>query len=130
MNNVQKKLAKKYLQQVKAKIPYHTKCSKHMLQNLALGIDEYTLENPDFTFEQLIENFGSPEDIASTLLENVASKDIIHSIKQTRTLICTIVLLIIVFAFCIRCIAKTEAVGIEEVIYMSKPATTETTSGN
>ncbi len=129
MNNVKKKLIKQYLHQVKAKIPYRSKCSKHMLQNLSLSIDEYTLENPDFTLEQLRENFGSPEDIASTLLEDMDSKDIIHSIKQTRRLICSIVLLVIVFTFCIRCITHTEAVGIEEVIYSSNPVI-ETTSGN
>lgn len=121
MNNVKKKLIKQYLHQVKAKIPYRSKCSKHMLQNLSLSIDEYTLENPDFTLEQLRENFGSPEDMDS--------KDIIHSIKQTRRLICSIVLLVIVFTFCIRCITHTEAVGIEEVIYSSNPVI-ETTSGN
>ncbi len=125
MKNSQKKLAKKYLQQVKANIPYHTKCSKHVLQNLTLGIEEYALENPDFNLEQLIENFGSPEDIASTLLDDVDSENIVRSIKLKRKLFCAIVVLLILFVFCIQYMGRTETVGIEEVIYTSEPPISE-----
>lgn len=121
MKNSQKKLAKKYLQQVKAKIPFQTKCSKHVLQNLALSIEEYALENPDFDMEQLIENFGSPEDIASTLLEDVDSKNIVHSIRLKRKLFCVIVCLLILLLFCMRHFSSNDAVGIQEVIYTSNP---------
>lgn len=119
MKNSQKKLAKKYLQQVKAHIPYQTKCSKHVLQNLTLGIEEYALENPDFNLEQLIENFGSPEDITSTLLEDVDSEHIVRSIRSKRKLFCTIVVLLILFAFCMRYFSRTDAIDIQEVIYTS-----------
>lgn len=121
MKNSQKKLAKKYLQQVKARIPYQTKCSRHVMQNLTLGIEEYALENPDFDMEQLIENFGSSEDIASTLLEDVDSKNIVRSIKQKRKLFCVIVILLILFLVCIRHFSSNNAVGIQEVIYTSNP---------
>ena len=117
MKNSQKKLAKKYLQQVKANIPYQTKCSKHVLQNLTLGIEEYALENPDFNFEQLIENFGSPKDIASTLLEDFDSEHIVRSMKVKRRLFYTIVVLLVLFVFCISYFSNSDAVDIQEVIY-------------
>lgn len=127
MKNSQKKLAKKYLQQVKVKIPYQTKCSRHVLQNLTLGIEEYALENPDFDMEQLIENFGSPEDIASSLLEDVNSKNIVRSIKSKRILICAIVVLLILFVVGIQHFINHQTTGIEEVIYTSKPPVVTTT---
>lgn len=122
MKNSQKKLAKKYLQQVKAKIPYQTQCSKHVLQNLALSIEEYALENPDFEMEQLIENFGSPEDIASTLLEDVDSKNIVRSIKLKHKLFCVIVVLLILFVFCIFYRRTHQGIKVQEVIYTSGTA--------
>lgn len=121
MKSSQKKLAKKYLQQVKANIPYQTKCSKHVLQNLTLGIEEYALENPDFDLEQLIDNFGSPEDIASTLLEDVDSEHIVRSIKSKRKLFCTIIVLLILLVFCMRYYSRTDAVKIQEIIYTLDP---------
>lgn len=120
MKNSQKKLAKKYLQQVKAKIPYQTQCSKHVLQNLALSIEEYALENPDFDMEQLIENFGSPENIASTLLEDVDSKNIVHSIKLKRKLFCVIVGLLILFVISVYYRRLHQGIKVQEVIYTSE----------
>lgn len=130
MKNSQKKLAKKYLQLVKAKIPFQTKCSKHVLQNLALSIEEYALENPDFDMEQLIENFGSPEDIASTLLEDVDSKNIMRSIKSKRILISAIFVLLILFVVGVQHFISHQTTGIEEVIYTSKPPVVTTIPEN
>lgn len=120
MKNSQKKLAKKYLQQVKANIPYQTECSKHVLQDLSLGIEEYALENSDFDLKQLIENFGSPKDIASTLLEDVDSESIVRSIKLKRRLSCAIVVLLILFALCIYYYGTFQGIKIQEVIYTSE----------
>ena len=111
MKNSQKKLAK---------IPYQTQCSKHVLQNLALSIEEYALENPDFDMEQLIENFGSPENIASTLLEDVDSKNIVHSIKLKRKLFCVIVGLLILFVISVYYRRSHQGIKVQEVIYTSE----------
>lgn len=124
MNNKQKVLAKRYTYLVKAKIPYHTNCSRHMLENLSLSIEEYALENPDFTLNELFENFGTPEDISASLLDDIPSGKIIGSFKLKRKLFCIFLVLLTCLIYCIHHICNFDnhqAIGITEVIYTSEP---------
>lgn len=102
MNKNQKLLIAKYLKQVKSDIPFKNKCSKHMLKNLKLSITDFCQENPDFTFDSLVNTFGTPAEIADTLLEEVPPEKIIHSIKQRKVILCaSVVMLVVVSAiFC------------------------------
>lgn len=124
MNNKQKSLAKRYTHLVKAKIPYRTSCSKHMLENLSRSIEEYALENPDFTLDELFENFGTPEDISASLLDDIPSGKIVGSFKLMRKFFCIFLILLICLIYYIHHICNFnnhQAVGITEVIYTSEP---------
>lgn len=84
MNKKQEQIIKQYLKQVKSNIPFRNKCSQHLLKNLTLSISEIFTENPAFTLNDLMEHFGTPNDIAGILLEEVPTEKIVHIIKQRR----------------------------------------------
>ena len=61
----------RYLHDVRSVFPVFQKSEQRFFQDFSSAIQEYQNTHPDCTFEELKENFGSPEDIITEYYDNI-----------------------------------------------------------
>ena len=93
MNN--KKLIRKYIKNLKVALPCPRRRKKKYIKDISESIGNILSTNPEITYEQLICDFGSPEEIANFYL-NEAPSSLTQGYKRIRHL--RIGLIIVVFA--------------------------------
>lgn len=89
---------KTYLKQVKNLLPILSKQEKRFLRDLKNDIDEFSNIKPEASLEDLINEFGNPNDIVHDYIESVDLDYIIKRIS-TRKTICRAVIIILLLAF-------------------------------
>lgn len=68
MSNLQKEL-KEYYKELRSELPGSAKKRKAVIASLKSSIDCYIAENPDASFESIVESFGTAEEIANSNIE-------------------------------------------------------------
>lgn len=86
---------KKYLADIKQLLYAKTPSRKILLKNLAQSIDSYTLEHPHFTYDDLVQNFGTPTDIAESYYESLNSKEIYKKTFSKKAIVIGISILLL-----------------------------------
>lgn len=72
---------KNYLKNCKNLFPIYSKYERQFIQRLKSQIEEYQLEIPNATCEDLIKQFGSPTEVIVSYYDNV---DINYLLKKTN----------------------------------------------
>lgn len=98
-----KSIIEEYLNEVKENI-YRLEKTDRFIDEIRSSLTDYVENNPDCDFEDLVNQFGSPEDVAKEYLDSYAyssPKEISKKNRKRRILI--IILFIFVIALIIFC---------------------------
>lgn len=68
-------MIKKYIRRCKNCFPVYGKEERQFLKRLRYRMEEYTQENPDVTYQQLEERFGTPIDIVKSYYDSLEDED-------------------------------------------------------
>ena len=73
---------KKYIKYVKKIIPFYSKDKKEFLKLLTQKIIEFSNTHPNFTYQNIIDEFGSPNEVAGSYIESLENDDIIKQLNK------------------------------------------------
>lgn len=121
-----KSIIEEYLNEVKENI-YRLEKTDRFIDEIRSSLTDYVENNPDCDFEDLVNQFGSPEDVAREYLDSCAyssPKEISKKNRRRRTLIIILaVLLAALVAYCIDISKQTQSKATDVVtIYEEVPA--------
>lgn len=113
----------KYQNEIKKKIPDEYPGKKEILQAIEHNLYDFLEEHPTASFENILEEFGSPSEIANSFMERLSGKEI-HTIfqkrkRQKKVLLSICILFLILFLLLCRYLYylfDNTAVIIEETI--------------
>lgn len=91
-------IKKEYLSRFKNAIPKSLPQKSSVLQQLGQTIDEYLEINNEPTLEKMIQDLGTPEEVASEYYENQFSDELLY-IHKRHVFIISIILAIFVILF-------------------------------
>ena len=104
-------IIEKYLNEVKENI-YSPEKTDRFIDEIRSSLTDYVENNPDCDFEDLVNQFGNPEDVAREYLDSYAyssPKEISKKNRRRRILIIIlIVLLAALIAYCIDISKQTQ----------------------
>ena len=75
---------KKYIKYVKKIIPFYSKDKKEFLKLLTQKIIEFSNTHPNFTYQNIIDEFGSPNEVAGSYIETLNSDEIIKKLNKKK----------------------------------------------
>ena len=84
LDSVQEKEIKKYIKYVKKIIPFYSKDKKEFLKLLTQKIIEFSNTHPNFTYQNIIDEFGSPNEVAGSYIETLNSDEIIKKLNKKK----------------------------------------------
>ena len=91
------KESKKYFDEIKELIPSKNKRTKDFLKNFKSQIEEYETDNIDCTYNDLIQEFGFPEDVIASYFGESQINELIKNLTIKRYLkLITIVIITVV----------------------------------
>ncbi len=106
-----KSIIEEYLNEVKENI-YRLEKTDRFIDEIRSSLTDYVENNPDCDFEDLVNQFGSPEDVAREYLDSYAyssPKEISKKNRRRRILIIIlVVLLAALIAYCIDISKQTQ----------------------
>lgn len=92
-------MAKKYIRRCKNCFPVYGKEERQFLKRLRHRIEEYAQENPDVTYRQLEERFGTPIDIVKSYYDSLEDEDrLIDRACFSRTLKKVMIIILMVIS--------------------------------
>lgn len=77
-------IACKYLKEVKRNLPYFMANKKTFLKDFQDNLSVFSEEKPDAAWEDLVQRFGTPEEIAISFLPEVDSKGGLKKVKRKK----------------------------------------------
>lgn len=80
---MQNEKIEQYIRQVLAEI-HNLSSSDAFIEALRQQLYDYAEEYPDFSLEELENNFGTPEDVANDFLESVQKVTPVHAAKNKK----------------------------------------------
>ena len=95
---------KKYIKYVKKIIPFYSKDKKEFLKLLTQKIIEFSNTRPNCTYQNIIDEFGSPNEVAGSYIESLENDDIIKQLNKKyifKTLV-TIIIFISIGIWCLE----------------------------
>lgn len=92
-------MVKKYIRRCKNCFPVYGKEEQQFLKRLRHQMEEYAQENPDVTYQQLEEWFGTPIDIVKSYYDSLEDEDrLIDRACFSRTLKKVMIIILIVIS--------------------------------
>ena len=92
-------MVKKYLRRCKNCFPVYGKEEQQFLKRLRHQMEEYAQENPDVTYQQLEEWFGTPIDIVKSYYDSLEDEDrLIDRACFSRTLKKVMIIILMVIS--------------------------------
>ena len=90
---------KKYIKYVKKIIPIYSKDKKEFIQLLTQKIIEFSNEHDSCSYQDIVDEFGSPNEVAGSYIETLNSDEIIKKLNKKKIINIFISVIIIL---CIR----------------------------
>lgn len=89
---------KKYIKYVKKIIPIHSKDKKEFISLLTYRINEFSNELDICTYQDIVNEFGTPNEVAGSYIENLDSDEIIKKLNRKKLFkyISSIILVLII----------------------------------
>ncbi len=88
---------KEYIKAVKKQIVCPTAESRQMLRELQANVSDFVQENPDADMVQIVEQFGTPEEIAKAYIADTEPKNIKKAVNIRKLIVIAIVAIIIIY---------------------------------
>ena len=96
---MKRKMVKKYIRRCKNCFPVYGKEEQQFLKRLRHQMEEYAQENPDVTYQQLEEWFGTPIDIVKSQYDSLEDEDrLIDRACFSRTLKKVMIIILMVIS--------------------------------
>ena len=73
---------KKYIKYVKKIIPFYSKDKKEFLKLLTQKIIEFSNEHDSCSYQDIVDEFGSPNEVAGSYIESLENDDIIKQLNK------------------------------------------------
>lgn len=93
---------KRYLREIRSWIPCAGKMRREVLEEIRGTLAEFLSENPDADFPALVARFGTPQQIASTYVDEAETGELLNALrirkKMVRIACVTAVILISIWA--------------------------------
>lgn len=115
-----------YFEQIKIFLPTFSKSTKRYLKDLRNSIDDYCKGNPNSSMDDIIEEFGTPQDVVCNYIDCMDSEQLIRQISISKLVKRAIIILLLLAAigcvcfsastYCAYLHAKEETITIEETI--------------
>ena len=86
MNKTDSGKIKHYFREIRLLIPVSSKGVKKFLQDFRSSVEEYAENHPECSAEEIIERFGSPEDVAYEYVSSVDAEEICRRITMSRSI--------------------------------------------
>lgn len=86
---------KKYIKQVKSLIPFNSKDKKEYLKLLERQITEYCGNTPDYTYDSITVEFGTPNETAGEYIQQLDTTEVINHLKKSHIIKTAITIFII-----------------------------------
>ena len=114
---------KQYYKQINSYIPKKYPHRQEIISSIHQDISSYVLEHPDISYENIIEHFGTPEEMTLSFAESLSMEDIVSNTHRQHRIhviftctaiifLCVLTALIIYFYLVI----KSSPVSIDETI--------------
>lgn len=85
--SVQKKQLSRYYRQIKANLPCTGIMKRQLLARIKDSIDTYLVDHPNATMDEIITQFGAPQEIATACLEEMDPKKISADLKIRKKIL-------------------------------------------
>jgi len=95
MNKVNLEL-RNYYKQIKKNLPF-SKQSSILLKNLKNSIDDYISLHSHFNIQEIIDTFGTPDEIAMSFIASIDSKELKKQLSAKRIIFIGFLSLVILF---------------------------------
>lgn len=90
----------KYLKNCRRLFPVYGKYERQFIKKLKERIQEFSIDFPDFSYEELVENFGSPKEIVLSYYDSVEDDYLLKKTNLANNIrIFLISIFIIIIAF-------------------------------
>lgn len=76
----------KYLKNCRRLFPIYGKCERQFIKKLKERIQEFSIDFPDFSYEELIENFGSPKEIVLSYYDSIEDDYLLKKTNMAKYL--------------------------------------------
>lgn len=102
-NNINDKKLKAYYKQIKKALPMYSKFEKNYLKELQTSVDQFVRDHPDATFVDLLNHFGTPDQIAQKCISSLEPSDLYRRITCRMKIkrIVTLIMVLSIGAFCL-----------------------------
>ena len=78
---------KKYFHEIEKNLPCGNREKKKILRDLRLSVENFLAENPEATFEAVVDHFGTPAQIVDTCTEEMPTLELQKKLKIKRWII-------------------------------------------
>lgn len=89
------KEVERYIKYVKKLIPIRSKDKKEFIKLLTEQINEFANEKEHCTYQDIVDEFGTPNEVAGSYIENVNSKIIVKNLNNKRIIKIVFIILIV-----------------------------------
>lgn len=99
-SNNPKKEIQKYLRSIKNALPVTYRKRTALMEHFSKGVWEYCLENEGTTMYDIYCEFGTVDEVAEALMNEISSENIVRHMKEKKILVFSlagIILVLIVF---------------------------------
>lgn len=83
--------ARRYLRQIRGWLPCAGRMKRKMLECIKVDILEFLSENPDADYKMVVARFGTPQQIASSYVEEAETGELLRVLKTRRKVITIVV---------------------------------------
>lgn len=90
----------KYYKNIKTLLPINGKAEKQYLTGFKNNLSEFSQENPNASYQEIIDEFGEPKDIIISYLDN-CDEDYIFKKLNTRNIVFKLSKIITIIAICL-----------------------------
>ena len=78
---------KTYYRQVSTWLPCGGQLKNHLMANITATVDSYVAEHPDADFAALQAHFGTPQQIASSFVDAMETKELLHALRVRKKIV-------------------------------------------
>lgn len=112
-----------YISNIRKQLVCNAADKKRLLSDLTFNIDEFIEDHPESSINDIIEHFGTPEDIAGGYLSSLEGGELNNKLKKTKKIrkcilfACGIIVFILVCIFIFEYLDSRNFVnGYEEIV--------------
>lgn len=78
---------RRYLRRVRRWLPCSWRMKNRIMENIQANLEVFLEEHPDTNLSQLDEQFGIPQQIAATYIENVGTAELLRNLRVRRRIV-------------------------------------------